>query len=296
MFGDNPKAEAKSLITLLAQGHSVDSLRKTIAWDPKSDDARSRNLRRATALEFDLLALRVSPKELKKGKIKFLRNTNTSEPSKLLCAVVSELLRKGVPHKLIRKQFPVPVRTIAQLSKQIGAAYSKGRTKGRRFTPQFRKKLCQAIASGKRSALIAQEFNIDRGTVTRIRRKLGLEDPTWRKLSVQQIAQAEEQLRAGGTWQGVARRLGCSTSYLLRSCHYRKHSHRPFTRKETAFVLAVLEHGEGMRRLAEQMGRARSSVFYLAKALRRKHPELPKDRFEAKRRALGGEKWKTKAA
>jgi transposase-like protein len=291
------KAEAKSFIRLLARGMNVQSVREMIAPGPGSDaNARYRT---AVLREFDLLALRVSFRSLRDGKIKFLRNTNETAPSSLLRDEVIKLLRQGLPHRVVHAKIPVPLKVIWELSKKIGAAYVKPHgARGRRFTREFRKKLREAVASGRRSAAIEREFGVDRNTVTRMRHALGdFENRVhWKKLTRAQIREAERQLRDGATWRDVARKMGCHHNCLLESLRYRKRagSHH-FTQAEELEVLNALRRVEGVRRIAERMGKPRSAVYNLVARLRKENPDLPPPtaRKHARRR---GTPWKTAAA
>jgi DNA-binding NarL/FixJ family response regulator len=166
---------------------------------------------------------------------------------------------------------------VARIAKEIGASYLKPHGRGRRFTPEFRERIRQAVASGRPSAEIERELKIDAHTVSEMRHELGdFENRKHRtKLTPEQIQEAERQIRSGRRWRDVADEFDVSPSTLLNRLGYRKHGLKHFTPDEERQVLAAVRRGEGQRRIAIQLGRPRSSVSLLVHRLRKLDPTLP---------------------
>src|ERR1700719_2634582 len=151
-YGSHAQTEARSLFELLANGESIASLRQLIGAHDE--------YRKMVRLHFDLYIAHLS---LRDGRL--LRNARQNQISDALKQEVGRLLRAGWPHSRIRAALPVGYRCILELSKTLHAPTLKLRGRGRRFTLAFRESVRAAVQSGRRSADIQREFQIDYDTV-----------------------------------------------------------------------------------------------------------------------------------
>jgi hypothetical protein len=210
------QAEARGLLKLLDSGETIASIRTLIGME---DD-----FRKEVRLRFDVLVVHSSPHD---GRL--LRNARQNRISSALKKEICRLLRAGWSHSRIRAALPVGYPLILQLSKELGAPYLKQSGRGRRFTASLREQIRAAVQSGRRSADIEREFQIDYDTVLLFRRELGdFEDRRhWKKMSSEQIDQATEALKNGRRWRDVASDFNVTPTTLQRWVTYRKRKRRP---------------------------------------------------------------------
>ena len=195
-----------------------------------------------------------------------------------LRAAILHLLRLNWSQKRVAATLHVGLLIVRRCAIPAHASTWK-RGRGRRFSVEQWQAIIAAVKAGRRSADIERAFRCDWHTVTKIRHSLGdFENRRhWTKLSPEQVEQAAAQVGAGARWRDVAAQLGVSPTTLLRWCRYRKRaSFRHFTDEEKRAVFEAVKRGEGKRRIAETLGRPRSSIGLLTQRLRAQHPNLPR--------------------
>jgi transposase len=252
--------EADTFLALVKSGESADSIRATLL--PSRDaTASDRAFRRETLIRFEVGLFR-----RRRGMSRVLRNLIETE------------LRAGLSHKAICAHLRMSSATISKVGKEIGATFLK-RGRGRRFSPETRAQILEALRSGARPFDVRREFALSEWTVQNFRRELGdtrnlRYEP---KLSPEQIAQGEALVRTGATWRGAAAELHVSPSTLLHWCRYRKRPtpYRLFTAAEKRAVLEAIKRGQGARQIALRLNRQQSSISVLMLRLRMKDPTLP---------------------
>lgn len=216
----SPRVEATGLLALVQRGEPVAAVRTLIG-----DTSDTTAYRRAVRLYFDGMVAR-----LPRRGMRLRQRVRETQVSDLLKLQVIQLLRLGWSQKRIRNTLHVGVGPgiIMKLSKKIGAAFLKQRGRGRRFTPEMKQRIRDAVKAGKRSAAIQREFQIDYDTTILFRREFGdFEDRRhWTKLSSQQIARAREALMRGEKWRSVAIDSGVALATLQRHVTFRKRGTR----------------------------------------------------------------------
>ncbi len=145
-------------------------------------------------------------------------------PAELRLAVITRL-RGGWSQRQIRNTLPVRIGAITKISKQLGgAAYLKRRGRGRRFRPELKEQILDAVREKRRSAELQRTFHIDDKTVRQFRHQVGdCENRRyWTKLSPAQINQATQALQRGEKWRTVADSFHVALATLQRAVVYRK--------------------------------------------------------------------------
>lgn len=207
-----PKAavEALSFLRLFKRGQNLDSLRRDIGLGSPH--------RIRVRLVFDSLVSRLG----KDGKVRDRVNTKAVSP--LLRAVALKLLQDGLSHATVQERLPgLGPGVILEISKACDASFHK-RGRGRRLSPELKRRILARVRQRARSSELQKEFGIDYDTTVKFRNLAGdFENRRhWKKLSPSDIRKAESQLAAGGRWRDVAATFNVSLATLQKRCSYRK--------------------------------------------------------------------------
>jgi hypothetical protein len=203
-------AEAKGLLRLVQKGESVDSIRALIGDGSPQ--------RQATQIAFDLLAAKLS-----RNRKRVCQRIKPDAVSDSLRKRVARLMQAGWSKKKIREFLPVSWSLLGRIAREVHPAIYK-RSMGRRFSSEFREKLCAAIAEGKSPVVIKRELGICYPTIRKYRCAVGDfgNRAIRRKLTPEQLEQATAMLKAGEKWRVVASKFGVGTTRLLVRLRYRK--------------------------------------------------------------------------
>ena len=155
------------------------------------------------------------------------QNIGDHTPAELKLAVITRL-RGGWSQRQIRNTLPVRIGVIMRLSKEVGAAYLKRRGRGRRFRPELKEQILDAVREKRRSAELQRTFHIDDKTVRQFRHLVGDYENRrfWTKLSPAQIDEATLALQRGEKWRTVAENFHVALATLQRHVAYRKHAQK----------------------------------------------------------------------
>jgi transposase-like protein len=160
-------------------------------------------------------------------------------------------------------------------------AFESPRVRARRFSPQLKRRIEAAARAGRGPEEIARELGISSVTAAKACRKFGppkpkkpplkkLVDhrkPTSKRPSDEQLARATQLLKAGQSWEQVAREIGISRPTLQKYNPWRKVIRKSWTPEVIATVERALSDGRKVLEISRTYGLSSTQIYKTRKEL-----------------------------
>lgn len=213
------KAEARTLLPLLASGIPAAEIRKDIQGDGQCS-AAMRTFRAEIQRQFDAIVSRLNPAELNRGRIKFLHSVN---PIKLTRRLEAEILKRLLANQTmeqVARDLRVPITPVRKVSRKHGISFQrKGR--GRRYSAATIRAMTRELRSGTRPTDVCVRYGCTMELTKRVRNKIGdtLDRRDLRRIKPQIRYKVRRALTAGQRPTEVEHALKLTHSWLW---HFRK--------------------------------------------------------------------------
>lgn len=209
------KAEARSLLPLLASGISAEEISRDIQGHGKCNPATNA-FRAEVQREFDRLVRRLNPVELSRGRIKFSRPVNPIMLTRRLEAeILKRLANQTTEH--VAHALRIPITPVRKVSRKYGISFQrKGR--GRRYSAATIKAMTAQLRSGARPTDVAKRFGCTLELTKRIRNEFG-DRLDRRRVNKRIRLRVKRGLTAGERPSEVERALNLTHSWLW---HFRR--------------------------------------------------------------------------